>query len=87
MAISHNAFIRGFNSIYQQAPRLPPADKPDFVDYCIAWHDCIDAHHRYEEIELFPGVNKAAGRTDLMTTAVQEHGMHISDPIATLGMP
>ncbi|KAK7755656.1 hypothetical protein SLS62_002267 [Diatrype stigma] len=27
MTISHNAFIRGFNSIYQQALCLPPADE------------------------------------------------------------
>ncbi|RYP20419.1 hypothetical protein DL765_002795 [Monosporascus sp. GIB2] len=73
MVLSHNSFIRGFNSIYQQAPRVPPADKADFVGYCIAWHDCVDAHHRYEETELFPNINKAASRTDLMNTAVDEH--------------
>lgn len=74
MALSHNAFIRGFNSIYQQAPRVPPADKSDFVGYCLAWHDCVEAHHSYEETDLFPNVNKAAGTTGLMETAVQEHG-------------
>ncbi|OTA57987.1 hypothetical protein K449DRAFT_407662 [Hypoxylon sp. EC38] len=73
MALSHNSFIRGFNSIYQQALRVPAEDKTDFVKYCIAWHDCVDAHHRYEETEFFPNVNKAAGRTDLMDTAVHEH--------------
>ncbi|KAK8028494.1 hypothetical protein PG991_005550 [Apiospora marii] len=37
MALSHNAFIRGFNSIYQQAPRLElTVDKSDFVGYCLA---------------------------------------------------
>ncbi|KAK8104455.1 uncharacterized protein PG998_011488 [Apiospora kogelbergensis] len=30
MALSHTAFIRGFNSIYQQAPRVPTPDKADF---------------------------------------------------------
>ncbi|CAJ2508337.1 Uu.00g133630.m01.CDS01 [Anthostomella pinea] len=73
MALSHNAFIRGFNSIYQQAPRLLPGDKSDFVGYCIAWHDCVEAHHRYEEDHFFPNVNKAAGLTGLMDSAVHEH--------------
>ncbi|KAI1180187.1 hypothetical protein F4777DRAFT_364419 [Nemania sp. FL0916] len=73
MTLSHNAFIRGFNSIYQQAPRVPHADKADFVGYCIAWHDCVDAHHSYEETDFFPNINKACGRTDLMSAAVDEH--------------
>ncbi|KAI1427697.1 hypothetical protein F5Y12DRAFT_736499 [Xylaria sp. FL1777] len=74
MVLSHNAFIRGFNSIYQQAPRVQAADKADFVGYCLAWHDCVEAHHRFEETELFPAINKACGRTELMSTAVKEHG-------------
>ncbi|KAJ8114178.1 hypothetical protein ONZ43_g4965 [Nemania bipapillata] len=76
MALSHNSFIRGFNSIYQQAPRVQSVDKADFVGYCLAWHDCVDTHHHYEEIELFPNINKACGRTDLMSTAVNEHAFH-----------
>ncbi|KAH7320729.1 hypothetical protein B0I35DRAFT_450450 [Stachybotrys elegans] len=73
MALSHNAFIRGFNSIYQQAPRLLPADKLDFVGYCFAWIECVKAHHHYEESDLFPNINKAAGCTGLMDDAVHEH--------------
>ncbi|KAI6083720.1 hypothetical protein F4821DRAFT_185091 [Hypoxylon rubiginosum] len=73
MVISHNSFIRGFNSIYQQAPRVPPADKLDFAQYAIAWHDCMEAHHRYEEDDFFPNVDKAAGKSGLMDFAVHEH--------------
>lgn len=74
MALSHNSFIRGFNSIYQQAPRVQlPVDKADFVGYCLAWIDCVSAHHHYEETEFFPNVNKAAGQTDLMAGAVHQH--------------
>lgn len=74
MALSHNAFIRGFNSIYQQAPRLrEPADKTDFAGYCIAWADCVATHHHYEETEFFPNIDRAAGRTGLMDGAVHEH--------------
>lgn len=74
MALSHNAFIRGFNSIYQQAPRLRErADKTDFAGYCIAWADCVATHHHYEETEFFPNIDRAAGRTGLMDGAVHEH--------------
>ncbi|PGH30403.1 hypothetical protein GX50_06839 [[Emmonsia] crescens] len=74
MALSHNAFIRGFNSIYQQAPRLQkPADKSDFVGYCQSWIECVKTHHHYEETEFFPNINKAAGTTGLMEDAVVEH--------------
>ncbi|KAK7927506.1 hypothetical protein PG985_004504 [Apiospora marii] len=74
MALSHNAFIRGFNSIYQQAPRLKlPADKSDFVGYCLAWMECVEIHHHYEETALFPSIDKAAGQKGLMDAAVHEH--------------
>ncbi|KAK4041923.1 iron-sulfur cluster repair protein DnrN [Parachaetomium inaequale] len=74
MALSHNAFIRGFNSIYQQAPRVwQPADKTDFVGYCLAWVECVATHHHYEETEFFPNLDRAAGRDGLMDGAVHEH--------------
>ncbi|KAM7215259.1 iron-sulfur cluster repair protein DnrN [Rhypophila decipiens] len=74
MALSHNAFIRGFNTIYQQAPRIDqPTDKADFIAYCLAWVDCVATHHHYEETELFPNIDKAAGKTGLMDGAVHEH--------------
>lgn len=74
MALSHNAFIRGFNSIYQQAPRLELAtNKTSFVGYCLAWVDCVVTHHHYEETELFHNIDKAAGKKGLMDGAVHEH--------------
>lgn len=77
MALSHNAFIRGFNSIYQQAPRISlPADKKDFVGYCLAWVDCVVQHHHYEETEFFPALDKAARKKGLMDGAVDQHGMN-----------
>ncbi|KAK4231849.1 iron-sulfur cluster repair protein DnrN [Podospora fimiseda] len=74
MALSHNAFIRGFNTVYQQAPRVKsPSDKIDFAGYCLAWADCVYAHHHYEETEFFPNLDKAAGQKGLMDGAVHEH--------------
>ncbi|KAI0012187.1 hypothetical protein F4779DRAFT_626110 [Xylariaceae sp. FL0662B] len=74
MALSHNSFIRGFNSIYQQAPCVQdPADRSDFIGYCLAWIECVATHHHYEETELFPNLDRAAGRKGLMDDAVHEH--------------
>ncbi|KAK8127963.1 hypothetical protein PG984_009071 [Apiospora sp. TS-2023a] len=73
MALSHNAFIRGFNSIYQQAPRLELADQSDFVGYCLAWMECVGIHHHYEETALFPAIDRAAGQKGLMDEALHEH--------------
>lgn len=74
MALSHNSFIRGFNSICQQAPSVQVSvDKSDFVGYCLAWIECVATHHHYEETELFPNIDKAAGRKGLMDNAVHEH--------------
>ncbi|CAJ2506592.1 Uu.00g077780.m01.CDS01 [Anthostomella pinea] len=74
MALSHNSFIRGFNSIYQQAPRVQSsADKSDFVGYCLAWIECVATHHHYEETEFFPNVDKDAGQNGLMGQVVHEH--------------
>lgn len=75
MALSHNAFIRGFNSIYQQSPRIQLADQKDFVGYCVAWVDCVAQHHHYEEAESFPALDKASGKEGLMSTAVDQHGI------------
>ncbi|SPQ26200.1 48ffdf09-aa56-4320-b0f3-6ed4e002712f [Thermothielavioides terrestris] len=55
------------------SPRVGPADKADFVGYCLAWVDCVATHHHYEETELFPNIDKAAGQTGLMDSAVHEH--------------
>ncbi|KAM7211108.1 iron-sulfur cluster repair protein DnrN [Rhypophila decipiens] len=56
------------------APRIQhSADKIDFVGYCLAWVDCVATHHHYEETELFPNIDKAAGKTGLMDSAVHEH--------------
>ncbi|EEQ88633.1 uncharacterized protein BDCG_03753 [Blastomyces dermatitidis ER-3] len=52
--------------------RLPTSD---FVGYCQAWIECVKTHHHYEETELFPNINKAAGTTGLTEDAVQEHGL------------
>ena len=74
MVLSHNAFIRGFNSIYQQAPRIQPSDTKDFIGYCLAWHDCVEEHHRYEETLFFPAIEDAVGEKSVMDGEIEQHG-------------
>lgn len=78
MTLSHNALIRGFNSIYQLAPRLPSRDYADFVSYCLAWHACITKHHEYEETDFFPAIERAVGVKGIMDGEIHEHGKNIS---------
>jgi len=54
MAILHNAILRGYNSIYLQAPHVEASDYPDFIGYCLSWYKFIKAHHDAEEVDLFP---------------------------------
>ena len=74
MTLSHNSFIRGFNSIYQQAPRIALSDHKDFIGYCLAWHACIEEHHHYEETNFFPAIDKAVGEEGVMNWEVEQHG-------------
>jgi hemerythrin-like domain-containing protein len=74
MTISHNSIIRGFNGIYQQAPRIGAPDQDDFIGYCLAWHTFVHTHHHYEEIFLFPAIEEAVGEKGVMDGEVSEHG-------------
>jgi len=74
MALSHNSLIRGFNSIYQQAPRLSPSDRDDFIGYSLAWNDCLVKHHLYEETLFFPAIEEATGVKGIMDGEVEQHG-------------
>lgn len=74
MALVHNVLIRGYNSIYQQAPHIQPADYRDFLGYCLAWHDMVQGHHDSEEEVLFPGIEEATGVKGIMDGEKAEHG-------------
>ncbi|KAG5980856.1 hypothetical protein E4U43_006686 [Claviceps pusilla] len=54
MALLHNALIRGFNSIYVQAPLVQTDDVDDFIGYALTWHKFLVSHHDDEEGKLFP---------------------------------
>ncbi|MCJ1395640.1 hypothetical protein MMC18_008526 [Xylographa bjoerkii] len=73
MTLSHNSIIRGFNSIYQQAPRLQESDAKDFVGYCLAWYYFVEEHHRYEETRFFLDIEEAVGEKAVMNGEVEQH--------------
>ncbi len=68
------ALIRGFNSIYQQAPRLSASDYKDFTGYCLAWHRCVEQHHMHEEVNYFPEIERVRGQNGVMDGEVEQHG-------------
>lgn len=73
MTLSHNSLIRGFNSIYQQAPRISASDYKDFTGYCLAWHRCIEQHHMHEEVNYFQEIERVTGQKGVMDGEVEQH--------------
>ncbi|KAK3716324.1 hypothetical protein LTR37_006474 [Vermiconidia calcicola] len=76
MALAHNGIIRGLNSIYLQAPRIPRKDLDtirDFLTYCQCWCESMHHHHDAEEAEFFPSIERIAKSPGLMTRNVEQH--------------
>ncbi|KAE8452224.1 hypothetical protein EG329_001691 [Mollisiaceae sp. DMI_Dod_QoI] len=74
MTLSHNSIIRGYNGIYQQAPRVQkPSDIRDFIAYCLAWHQLVEGHHYHEEVRYFPAIEKVTGQKGVMDGEVEQH--------------
>ena len=76
MALLHNSALRGYNSIYLQAPHVKPADYADFIGYCLTWYKFVKHHHDDEEANLFPKVLKVLGKEDkdVWAETHEEHG-------------
>lgn len=75
MALLHNTIFRGFNAIYQQAPRVKDKDKADFVGYSLTWHKFVKSHHDDEEQELFTKVEDLLKDKTIFEETHKEHGM------------
>ncbi|KAG8674835.1 hypothetical protein FPOAC2_00870 [Fusarium poae] len=73
MALLHNAIIRGFNSIYLQAPHVKDADKADFIGYSQTWFKFVKSHHDDEEDNLFPKVQELLGEDPVWEETHHEH--------------
>jgi len=74
MALLHNAILRGFNTIYLQAPHVKPEEYSDFVGYSLAWYRFVKSHHDDEEAELFPKVDQVLKEKGIWDETHQEHG-------------
>lgn len=61
MAHIHNAILRGYNSIYQQAPHVSDPDKSAFIGYALTWFKFVKSHHDDEEAVLFPKIAEVLG--------------------------
>ncbi|KAI1134867.1 hypothetical protein F5Y05DRAFT_193763 [Hypoxylon sp. FL0543] len=73
MALLHNAILRGYNSIYQQAPHVKPTDKSDFIGYALTWHKFVATHHDDEEATLFPKVEEVLKDNTIWEGTHKEH--------------
>ncbi|THW20385.1 hypothetical protein D6C85_10078 [Aureobasidium pullulans] len=73
MALLHNAILRGFNTIYLQAPHVKPEEYSDFVGYSLAWYRFVKSHHDDEEAELFPKVDQVLKEKGIWDETHQEH--------------
>ncbi|KAK7557932.1 hypothetical protein JOL62DRAFT_262794 [Phyllosticta paracitricarpa] len=74
MALLHNAILRGFNTIYLQAPHVKDEqEKADFIGYSLAWHKFVASHHDDEERELFPAVEGVLKEKGIWEKTHQEH--------------
>lgn len=73
MCMLHNCIIRGYNSIWLQAPHVEDADKADFVGYCLTWFKFVKSHHDDEEDNLFPKVEATLGDKELWAETQKEH--------------
>ncbi|KAG9258142.1 ZIP zinc transporter-domain-containing protein [Emericellopsis atlantica] len=73
MGLLHNAIIRGYNSIYLQAPHVQESDKADFVNYALTWYRFVKSHHDDEELNLFSRVEEILNDKQVFAETHDEH--------------
>ncbi|KAM7222502.1 hypothetical protein V8F06_001996 [Rhypophila decipiens] len=73
MALLHNSILRGYNSIYQQAPHLMDQDKADFIAYALVWYKFVKSHHDDEEENLFTKVEEVLQDKTVFEETHKEH--------------
>ena len=75
MALLHNSILRGYNSIYLQAPHVQEADKAAFIGYSLTWFKFVKSHHDDEEETLFTKVEELLNDKEVFADTHKEHGM------------
>ena len=83
MAHIHNSILRGYNTIYLQAPHIADEDKPDFIGYARSWFRFVRSHHDDEENELFSAVEEVVGTKGVFDETHREHGRSTPSTIGT----
>ncbi|KAH8590548.1 hypothetical protein B0O99DRAFT_521203 [Bisporella sp. PMI_857] len=73
MALLHNTILRGYNSIYQQAPFVEPSDNSNFIGYCQTWYKFVKTHHDDEEETLFHKVAELLKDSAIWENTHKEH--------------
>ncbi|KAK4193217.1 hypothetical protein QBC35DRAFT_480938 [Podospora australis] len=73
MALLHNSILRGYNSIYHQAPLVQDKDKADFVGYALTWYKFVKSHHDDEEETLFTKIERLLQDRNIFTETHEEH--------------
>lgn len=74
MCMVHDSILRGYNSIYQQAPHVAEADRADFIGYCLTWHKFLRTHAENEERSLFREMEKLLEDEGIFEESQHEHG-------------
>lgn len=77
MALVHNSMIRGFNSIYQQAPYIDQKLASDFISYSLTWAAFVTSHHHDEEDNLFAKVSGVLRDDTVWAETQKEHDSFI----------
>lgn len=75
MCMVHNSVLRGYNSIYHQAPHVTEADKPAFIGYCLTWYKFLKTHADNEDVSLFPKTEELLEDNTIFVESHKEHGM------------
>jgi hypothetical protein len=84
MSLLHNSILRGYNSIYQQAPHIQEADKAAFIGYCQTWYKFVKSHHDDEEATLFTKVEELLEDKTVFAESHKEHGRPFLSRLAPL---
>ncbi|KAJ6442822.1 maintenance of telomere capping protein 1 [Purpureocillium lavendulum] len=85
MALVHNSLIRGYNSIFLQAPHVAGHDDGEedlaahFVGYAQTWVKFLKGHHDDEEAVLFPEMVSMLQDETLWTDMYKEHESFLGD--------
>jgi hypothetical protein len=74
MCMVHNSILRGYNSIYHQAPHVTEANRPAFLGYCLAWHKFPKTHTENEDNSLFVNMEDLLGDKTIFDESHREHG-------------